>query len=113
MMSGSGLQYPQIVDLITREKDGTFCLIVAETDAVTGERVLALQEKLKNYLAFAKDGQLLAKYPEAKGAPVRIRVDLYAQTDALTLEFLRRFRTLALEEGVDVELSICQEDVSL
>jgi hypothetical protein len=112
-VSRSGLQYPHIVDLVTRAKDGTFCLIVAETDAVTGERVLALQEKLKNYLAFAKDGQLVAKYPEAKGAPVRIRVDLYAQPDALTLEFLRRFRTLALKESVDVELSIFQKDVAL
>ena len=67
---------------------------MAETEAITGDRVLALQEKLKNYLAFAKDGQLLAKYPEAKGAPVRIRVDLYAQPDPLALEFLRRFRVL-------------------
>ena len=112
-MSRSGLQYPQIVDLITRAKDGTFCLIIAETDAVTGERVLALQEKLKNYLAFAKDGQLMAKYPEAKGTPVRIRVDLYAEPDAIVLEFLKRFRMLALKESIDVELSIFQKDVAL
>jgi uncharacterized protein DUF6572 len=112
-VSRSGLQHPQIVDLITRAKDGTFRLIIAETDAVAGERILALQEKLKNYLSFAKDGPLVAKYPEAKGAPIRIRVDLYAQPDALTLEFLRRFRTLALKESVDVELSIFQKDVAL
>ena len=112
-MSRSGIQFPEIVDLVTREKDGTIRLIVAETEAITGDRVLALQEKLKNYLAFAKDGQLLAKYPEAKGAPVRIRVDLYAQPEPLALEFLRRFRVLALRESVDVELSIFQQDVAL
>ena len=112
-MPRSGLQYPEIVDLVTREKDGTVRLILAEDDPITGDRVLALQEKLKNYLAFAKDGQLAAKYPDLKGASVRIRVDLYAQPDALTLEFLRRFRVLALKESVDVELSILQQDVAL
>jgi len=30
-----------------------------------------------------------------------------------TLEFLRRFRQVALKESVDVELSIFQEDVTL
>jgi hypothetical protein len=113
MVERSGIKYPEIVDLVTQEKDGTVRLIVAETEAITGDRVLALQEKLKNYLSFANDGQLLTKYPKAKGAAVRIRVDLYAQPDALTLEFLRRFRVLALKESVDVELSIFQKDVAL
>ena len=67
----------------------------------------------ENYLTFANDGQLVAQYPNTKGAPVRIRVDLYAPPDALALEFLRRFRVLALKESVDVELSIFQQDVPL
>lgn len=112
-MDRSGIQYPEIIDLVTQAKDGTVRLILAEVDAITGERVLPLQEKLKNYLAFATGGQLLAKYPNAKGSPVRIRVDLYAQPDALVLEFLRRFRVLARKESVDVELSIFQQDVAL
>ena len=112
-MSRSGIQYPEIIDLVTQAKNGTVCLILAESEPITGDRVLALQQKLKNYLAFANDGQLVATYPNMKGAPVRIRVDLYAQPDAMTLEFLRRFRTLALKESVDVELSIFQEDVAL
>src|SRR2546423_6598125 len=106
MVERSGIRYPETVDLVTQEKDGTVRLIVAETEAITGDRVLALQEKLKNYLSFASDGQLLAKYPNTRGASVRIRVDLYAQPDALALEFIRRFRLLALKESVDVELSI-------
>ena len=112
-MERSGIQYPQIVDLVTQEKDGTVRLILAEVDPIKGDRVLALQEKLKNYLAFASDGQLAKTYPHTQGAAVRIRVDLYAQPDALVLEFLRRFRVLALKESVDVELSILQQDVAL
>jgi hypothetical protein len=112
-VSRSGIQYPDVVDLVTQERDGSVRLILAEVEAITGERVLALQQKLKNYLTFASEGQLVAKYPNTKGASVRIRVDLYAQPDAFTLEFLRRFRQLALKESVDVELSISQEDVTL
>ena len=112
-MSRSGIQYPETVDLVTQAKDGTVRLILAETEAISGDRVLALQKKLKNYLTFANDGQLVAQDPNTKGAPVRIRVDLYAPPDALALEFLRRFRVLALKESVDVELSIFQQDVPL
>ena len=112
-MSPSGIEHPDIVDLVTQAKDGTVRLIVAETDRITGERILALQKKLQNYLAFTKDGRLVATHPTMKGAPVRIRVDLYAQPDSLTLEFLRRFRVLALKDAVDVELSIFQQEVAL
>jgi len=49
-MSRSGIQYPDVVDLVTQEKDGSVRLILAEVEAITGERVLALQQKLKNYL---------------------------------------------------------------
>lgn len=112
-MTRSGIQYPDTVDLITHAQDGTVRLILAEATALTGNEVLALQQKLKHYLAFATDGRLEASRPELRGEPVRIRVDLYAQPDPLVLTFLRRFRVLALKDGVDLELSIDQHDVVL
>ena len=38
-MTRAGLQHPLVVDLITREKNGTICLIVADAfDALTSDR---------------------------------------------------------------------------
>ncbi len=112
-MARSGIHHPDVVDLVTQAQDGTVRLIVAETAALTGNDALPLQQKLKNYLAFAKDGRFASSYPNLQGQPVRIRVDLYAPPDDLILEFLRRFRVLALREAVEVELSIDQQDVAL
>lgn len=112
-MARSGIKHPEVVDLITQAADGTFRLILAETDALTGRHAVALQQKLQNYLTFAIEGQLVATHPKAKGAPVRIRVDLYAEPDELIFTFLRRFRILALEQGVELELGIHQQDVAL
>ncbi len=50
-MSRRGIQYPEIVDLVTQAKDGTVRLILAETEPINGDRILALQKKLKNYLS--------------------------------------------------------------
>jgi hypothetical protein len=111
-VSRTGLLHPRIVDLTTRAGDGSVRLILVEEDPVGAQRVPALQEKLTNYLAFAHDG-LATAHPDLKGAPVRIRIDLYAQPDALALEFIRQFRVLALKSSVDVELSIFQKDVPL
>jgi hypothetical protein len=42
-----------------------------------GKHLLDLQTKLKNYLHFIENGQLVQKYPDAMGKPVIIR--LYSQ----------------------------------
>lgn len=112
-MARSGIQHPEVVDLITQAADGTFRLILAETDALAGHHAIALQQKLQNYLTFASGGQLVAAHPKAEGAPVRIRVDLYAEPDNLILTLLRAFRVLSLKQGVELELSIHQQDVLL
>ena len=112
-MTRSGIQFPDVVDLTSRAKDGTIRLIIAETATLTGNHVLGLQQKLQNYLSFALSGQLAAAHPDAKGCPVRIRVDLYAQPDDLILAFLRRFRVITLKQGIDLELSIDQQEIAL
>jgi hypothetical protein len=112
-MPRSGIRHPDVVDLISQEKDGTIRLILAEVEALTGDHVLALQQNLENYLSFAVEGQLAASTPSARGCPVRIRVDLYARPDGLVIESLRCFRVLALRKGVDFEASVNQETLAL
>lgn len=69
------------VDLVTltSEKDTVLLYIVA-SERWTGadEQLLALQEKVHNYVGYAVDGQLHRDYPETLGLSWRIVVDSQA-----------------------------------
>ena len=69
-MTRSGIQFPDIIDLTTKASDVNIRLVLAETEALTGDHIPALKRKLDNYVAYAQSG---------KHRPVVIRVDLYAQ----------------------------------
>ncbi len=112
-MARSGIQFPDIIDLTTKASDGTIRLVLAETEALTGHHIPALKHKLDNYVAFAQSGAL-ATSPSATGdRPVLIRVDLYAQPDQLIVMFLRHYRTLLEKQGLGLEVSLNQEDLTL
>ena len=67
----------EVIDLVTVSNDGqTVILYLTATDpwSATGEETLLLQAKLKNYVAFAADGQLTRQYPEALGKKVVIEL---------------------------------------
>jgi hypothetical protein len=112
-MSHSGIQNPDVVDLTTQAPDGTVRLILVETDALSGEHIPALKQKLDNYITFAQGGQLVKSHPAARGCRVCLRVDLYAQPHELVVMFLRSYRTLAAKEGFGVEVSLNQQDLEL
>lgn len=104
-MSRAGVDYPDVVDLVTT-KDSTWTLVLVEERALTDEDAIALQKKLNNYLSFGLDGGLVKKYPDASGKSVRIRVDLYATPSAFVVEFLCHFRAAAALSGVEVVCSL-------
>jgi len=64
-------------------------------------------------MTFAPSGQLVASHPAARDCPVRLRVDRYAQPDELVVLFLRRHRSLILKQGVELEVSLNQQDIPL
>ena len=101
-MTRSGIQFPDIIDLTTKASDGTIRLVLAETEALTGDHIPALKRKLDNYVAYAQSG---------KHRPVVIRVDLYAQPHQLIVIFLRHYRTLLEKQGLGLEVSLNQEDL--
>jgi hypothetical protein len=108
----AGIRAPGTIDLISRAQTGAIRLILAETDALSGGDLPALQKKLDSYVGYA-----LAQSSSAPtGTPaseVIIRVDLYEKPDALVLEFLRQYRVALGKRGLGFELSIHQVDVSL
>jgi hypothetical protein len=111
-MTRSGIQFPDSVDLTTKASDGTIRLILAETEPLTGHQVPALKRKLDNYVAFARS-QALPTSPSAGGPPVLIRIDLYAAPDEMIVMFLRHYRTLLERQGLGLEVSLNQEDLTL
>lgn len=65
------------IDLVSMNPDGrtvTLHLVVTEPWPENGSGAALLQAKLKNYVAFAADGQLLRQYPEASGKKVAIEI---------------------------------------
>jgi hypothetical protein len=66
---------PNTVDLVVTTPSGdAVLLVVVRAEAWTGsdEELLALQEKLHNYVAYALDGQMLRDYPQVSGLAWRI-----------------------------------------
>jgi hypothetical protein len=59
----------------------------------------ALQTKLNRYLAFIESGEMLDRYPDAKGRSVLIRVVMKFAPDASGREFLSRAEKVVAAAG--------------
>jgi hypothetical protein len=71
------LENADVIDLVSLSADGqtvTLHLVAAEPWPASGAGALLLQAKVKNYVAFAADGQLVRQYPEARGKNVVIEI---------------------------------------
>lgn len=71
------LENAEVIDLVTVSADGeTVIVYLVATDPwpATGRGALLLQAKLKNYVAFAADGQLIRQFPKAQGKRVVIEI---------------------------------------
>ena len=74
------VENPGVVDAVgVINETGAIALTISDhLDWQQGSaHLLKLQDKLNRYLAFIESGELLEKYPEARGRPVRI--DVYFQ----------------------------------
>ena len=71
-----GLESPDEVDLIAEDEDGRALLSIVQTGPwPTGRFVrTGLERKVSNYLRFALEGQMVAKYPVLKNRPVVIEL---------------------------------------
>jgi hypothetical protein len=71
-----GLESPDEIDLIAEDEDGRALLSIVQTGPwPTGKYVrTGLELKVTNYLRFALEGQMVAKYPVLKDRPVVIEL---------------------------------------
>jgi len=58
-----------------------------------------LQAKLNKYLSFIESGEILTRYPEAKGRPIAIRVVFKYKPDHEGSTFLSRAKTVVETAG--------------
>jgi hypothetical protein len=83
---------PTSVDLITSDRSGVVTLYVVQDEPWldSPEELESLLAKIRNYVAFATDGRLAARYPAGDGRQWRIMIDTYTGPPGdRTLEALR------------------------
>jgi hypothetical protein len=59
-----------------------------------------LQKKFNSYLAFVESGEILERYPDAKGRPIKLKVIFKVRPDTEGLRFLGRAKTVIESAGV-------------
>jgi len=91
-----------VVDLIgVDSRSGNVVLTISDhLEWGNGEHVLQLQDKLNTYLRFIESGELLERYPNAKGRIAQIAVVFKYAPDALGEEFLSRASALTSDAGI-------------
>ncbi len=93
---------PSVIDFVAHDPKGTVVLVMVEGREWDGstERLGQLQEKINNYLTFATDGEMLKKYPELTGKPVRLELRCIGAPDETTEQFLTLVRRTLSEQGI-------------
>ena len=89
------LDKANVIDLVSLTADGQTVilhLLATQSWPSTGEGTLLLQAKLKNYVAFATDGQLFRQYPKAKDKNLRIEIRSDYPLGATELELVAAAR---------------------
>lgn len=87
------LEQTDKVDLVTEDaQHEEIALILVETRRWEGspEQLAQLKTKLNNYISFALEGEMLERFPEAKGKSLRIQFDC---TSSLPTELVESIRT--------------------
>ena len=100
-----GSDHPGVLDLVT-QRDGVCYLYLIEENQLEGDRLLALQEKLNNYLSFVLDGQLHRDYPATVNQRKVVRINLQQAPSEFATEFLERVKAAFAEHHVGLEVAV-------
>lgn len=103
---------PGVVDIISLDKQtGCVTLTISDhldwTDTAQHERLL--EEKLNKYLAFVESGEILERYPEARGRAVKVRLVFMHRPDRHGQQFLTRARQVIESAGIQFEHELFAE----
>jgi len=103
----NGVEHPEIIDLVSSDGD-TVVLIIVQTEAPNDHFLSSLEDKINNYLSFAKDGQMYELYPDTNGKDITIRLDMYEALDQEILKFCEKAKEVLSHENVSFVCSKCE-----
>ena len=101
-----------VVDIVSiREQDSTVVLTVSDhvDSSDTVQHQTLLQTKLNRYLAFVESGELLERYPAARGLAVRFAIVFKFKPDKEAVAFLRKVTNVIESAGFSLETSVFAE----
>ena len=108
-MTTPGLATPKVVDAVTfEEKTSTYRLVLlvdVPWDQST-RQLLALQDKLNNYIGFALDGPMAERYPGSDGKDVIVRLQCPTAPTGRTAKTLQQMEGGLKELGLGFELVV-------
>ncbi len=106
-----GVQYPEIIDKVIKDKDGSAVLVMREDRPWDGseERVVELRKKINTYAAFARQGQLAADFPDLAGKPVSFQLwCIQHRPDSKLMEFLDRANAQLAQHSLRITVRVIE-----
>jgi hypothetical protein len=106
-----GIQYPDSIDKVVQEKDGSVVLIMREDRPWDGseQRLVELRRKINTYAAFVQQKQLEKNFPDLAGKPVSFQLMcLQHQPDPKTMQFLDRANAQLAAHSLQIKVRVIQ-----
>ncbi len=106
-----GVQYPDIIDKVIKDKDGNVALIMREDRPWDGshQRIVELREKINTYVAFARQGQLAVDYPDLVGKLVFFQLwCIQHHPDPRLVEFLDRANAQLAQHALQISVKVIE-----
>ena len=96
------IEQATVIDFVAQDPSGEVVLVMVEGREWDGSegRLFELQEKINTYVSFARDGEMLEKYPELARKPVALELRCVSPPDPKTARFLEMARQRLTEVGL-------------
>jgi len=106
-----GVQYPDIIDKVMREKDGGVSLVMREDRPWDGSeaRLAELRKKINTYATYARQGQLAKDFPDLAGKPVSLQLwCIQHRPDPKVMEFLDRANAQLAQHSLQIRVRVIE-----
>jgi hypothetical protein len=106
-----GVQYPDIIDKVIQEKDGSAALVMREDRPWDGSegRLAELRTKINTYAAYARHGQLATDFPGLAGKPVSLELwCIQHRPDQRLMEFLDRANAQLAPHSLQIRVRVIE-----
>jgi len=108
-----GLQNADEIDLISEDPDGRALLSIVQTGpwSADGGEIELLRRKLRSYVRYAVEGQMISTYPSLRGRPVVVELAYDEPLPAAVLGYWKDAGQAASRRGVRLSTRRLDETV--